>query len=57
MDHIRYEVEINFQGNITKIYVAVSKEVPDELHDKVILNEVFDYFKRTVKLSYIQNLF
>jgi len=57
LDHIRYEVEINFQGNITKIYVAVSKEVPDELHDKVILNEVFDYFKRTVKLSYIQNLF
>ena len=57
MDYIKYEVEINFNGHITNMYVAVRKNFPDELHDLIVKKQVLEYFEERSKITYKQKMF
>jgi len=57
LDHIKYEVEINFNGHITNMYVDVRKNFPDELHDLIVKKQVLEYFEERSKITYKQKMF
>lgn len=54
MDYIKYEVEISILDRKVKIFVPVGIEIPLDLHDQIIRDEVSHYIKRATRVSYSQ---